>query len=63
MLCGDVDDAEREQWHWMVELLDSVERAARRSLHATVLVEGSPSSGLWPSTAAAAPPREFDWQD
>jgi hypothetical protein len=40
MLGGHVDDAEREQWHWILELLDSIERSARRSLRRTVLVDG-----------------------
>jgi hypothetical protein len=51
MLRGDVDDAQREQWHWIMQLLDSVERSARRSLRETVLVDGASGSGLWPSSA------------
>jgi hypothetical protein len=38
LLCSPCDDAEREQWQWMLELLDSVERSARRSLRQTVIV-------------------------
>ena len=34
-----VDDAEREQWLWIVQLLDSIERSARRALRETVIVD------------------------
>ena len=43
LLCGAGDDAERKQWRWILELLDSIERAARRSLRETVVVDGSHS--------------------
>ncbi len=39
LACGPVDDAEREQWLWLIDLLDSIERAARRALRETVLVD------------------------
>ena len=38
LLCGHADDAEREQWLWIVELLDSIERSARRALRETVVI-------------------------
>jgi hypothetical protein len=38
LLCGHVDDAEWEQWLWIVQLLDSIERSARRALRETVVI-------------------------
>jgi hypothetical protein len=38
LLGGHVDDAEREQWLWIVQLLDSIERSARRALRETVVI-------------------------
>jgi hypothetical protein len=37
--CGRLDDAQREEWHWMLGLLDSIERTARRSLRDDVVIE------------------------
>lgn len=31
LLCDQVDDADLEQWLWLVQLLDSIERSARRT--------------------------------
>jgi hypothetical protein len=42
VLQGDpVDEADREQWLWILQLLDSIERSARRSLRETVIVDGA----------------------
>jgi hypothetical protein len=38
LLGGHVDDAELEQWLWLVQLLDSIERSARRALRETILI-------------------------
>ena len=38
-LPGHADDAEREQWLWIAQLLDSIERSARRALRETVIVD------------------------
>ena len=38
LLCGRLDDAEREQRYWIIALLDSAERTARRRLHETVVI-------------------------
>jgi len=37
-LRGHIDDAEREQWLWITQLLDSIERSARRALRETVVI-------------------------
>jgi hypothetical protein len=39
--CGRLDDAQREEWHWMLGLLDSIERTARRSLRDDVVIEST----------------------
>jgi hypothetical protein len=36
---GHVDDAEREQWLWIAQLLDSIERSARRALRETIIID------------------------
>jgi hypothetical protein len=38
-LRGHADDAEREQWLWIAQLLDSIEQSARRSLRETVIID------------------------
>jgi hypothetical protein len=43
LLCGAGDDAEREQWRWILGLLDSIEQTTRRSLRETVVVDGDHS--------------------
>jgi hypothetical protein len=40
VLYGGIDEAEREQWLWIVQMLDSIERTARRALRETVVVDG-----------------------
>jgi hypothetical protein len=32
LIRGGLDDAQREQWLWIIDLLDSIERASRRAL-------------------------------
>jgi hypothetical protein len=36
---GGLDDAQREQWLWIIDLLDSIERASRRALRDEVVIE------------------------
>jgi hypothetical protein len=38
LLCGRLDEPEREQWYWLIGLLDSAERTARRRLRETVVI-------------------------
>jgi hypothetical protein len=38
LVCGQLDDAQREQWLWMIDLLDSIEQTARRSLRRDVVI-------------------------
>jgi hypothetical protein len=38
-LRGHADVAEREQWLWIAQLLDSIERSARRALRETVIID------------------------
>jgi hypothetical protein len=70
VLCSRADDAEREQWLWIVELLDSIERTARCALRETVIVDARrlrrcPGCGgihdTW-CVPIPASPREFNWQ-
>jgi hypothetical protein len=35
---GGLDDAQREQWLWIIDLHDSIERASRRALRDEVVI-------------------------
>jgi hypothetical protein len=38
LISGGLDDAQREQWLWIVDLLDSIERTSRRALRDEVVI-------------------------
>jgi hypothetical protein len=43
LLSGRLDEAEREEWHWLLDLLDSIERTSGRLLREDIVIGGARS--------------------
>jgi hypothetical protein len=44
LLSGQLDEAGREEWHWLLDLLDSIERTSGRLLREDVVISGAQHS-------------------